>query len=973
MRKYLSKKLIVWVVVCLSTYTLLGFFILPLIAKPVLKDRLARILNREVLIERIKINPFALSITIVGLEIKKSEGKETLASWSELYVNLQSISLFKRALIAKELRLIEPYLSIERDVKGTLNIMTLFEKAETDSQQKNSNDGKNDVSKDGSPEKGLAIRADTIELVGGKILFSDQSAPEAFQTTLSPVSLYLINLNTTGEGEALFKLSMKSEIDEDITIDGNLFLDPFISQGHVEAKGLSATKYSPYYNEKIAFTVEDGTLNLGSDYRYDGRKESSTAELSNLNISLKKALLKQENVEFFKVDTFLIEDTDFNLIEKTIDIGTVATSDGTLNLARSSTGTLNVSTLVPQAGSDEEPDEEAADAPPWVVTLKTLSTDGYTVTFKDQSTAQPAKITLKDIELKGENISTAEKSRGQLILDFQEELGGTLSFTGTVGVNPLFADIALNISDFSITPFQPYVSEGAALIIQKGSFTTKGSLLVTDGAENTPSIIFKSDVTLSDFSSVDSAKGDEFFNCSSLRFNELELSYNPNMLKTGNIILSDFYTRLIIKPDQTLNITDIFKGNNEETKVPAKKKEEKKEDISFFESVDLGTLQLENGHINFSDRFIKPNYTANLFEIEGKISGLTSVETTLADVDLRGKLDKTVPLKITGKTNPLKEDFFADLKIEFENIDLSPLTPYAKKYLGYSIDKGNLFLNLTYIIDKRKIDSQNRIFLDQFTLGKAHKSPDAIKLPVGLAISLLQNRKGEIDLDVPVSGSLDDPEFSVGYFIFKIIVNIIEKAITAPFALLGSLAGGGEELGYIEFDYGSSVITKENVEKLEKLDEALFERPLLKLEIEGHVDIEKDREILRRDLFNKKIRAAKLKDTVDRGQTPLPLEEIEIKPDEYEKYLVLAYEAEGLPEVKGEEKTEEMERMLFNGITVTDDDLRHLAYERASRIKDYILASGKVEKERIFLIEPKNLLPEKRETVRDSRVVFNLK
>lgn len=969
MKTTLSKKLAILFSLCLIIYTVTGFLILPLIVKPVLTDKLTQFLQRDVSIEKIRINPYSLSLTIGGIEIKTREKSQKLASWSELYVNLQSFSsLVSRALVIKELSLREPYLRIERDAGGDLNILSLFPKRETDNPK-----GEGDDAKASGEDEGFALRMDLIELEGGELFFSDSSLETAFQTTLHPISLYLLNLDTTGKSDSDYKIFLESERGEKITLQGSLGLNPLISKGMVEIRDLSAPKYAPYYRDSIAFDIEKGSLTIATEYSYDGSKESWEAQLANLNLSLREALLRKENVELFKASTLLVENTDIDLNKKTLTIGNVSTSEGAIALVRESDGTLNVSTLVPPADVEETPVESAEDKNPWIIMVKNLSTDEYTLTFEDRSPEQPVMVKLSNVEMAGENISTVEESRGRLRLDLQEELGGTFFTEGTMGVNPLFADFSMKLSDFHITSLQPYISEVADLIVQKGTVSIEGALTVKEGDDGSPSVVFRANSALDDFSSADSVMGDEFFSCKVLRLDKLAFNYNPNSLTVEEIALSDFFTKIIINSNQTLNISEIFRGKKDENEQAPEKEEAGEKTEPFFERTDLGTVRLKNGHINFTDRFIKPNYTANLFEIKGSISGIVSEETALADVDLSGKLNKTIPLKITGKTNPLKEDFFADLTVEFENIELGPLTPYSQKYLGYPIDKGKLFLNLAYKIDKRTIDSDNKIFIDQFTLGDAVESPEATKLPVKLAVSLLQSRKGEIDLDVPVSGNLDDPQFSVGYFIFKIISNIIEKAVTSPFALIGALAGGGEELGYVEFDYGSAIIVEENAEKLDKLDEALYGRPLLKLEIEGHADTVSDRDMLKKALLEKKIRLAKLRDDARRGLPPTPLEEIVIVPEEYETYLAMAYIEEGLPAPEGEKKAEEMERRLSDAITVSDDDLRQLAYKRSSVIRDYILASGKVEKERIFLLEPKSLMPEKRENIKDSRVDFNLK
>jgi hypothetical protein len=259
------------------------------------------------------------------------------------------------------------------------------------------------------------------------------------------------------------------------------------------------------------------------------------------------------------------------------------------------------------------------------------------------------------------------------------------------------------------------------------------------------------------------------------------------------------------------------------------------------------------------------------------------------------------------------------------------------------------------------------------------ENPKATKLPVKLAIALLKDRKGEIKLDLPVTGSLDDPKFSVWSIILKVLINLISKAATSPFSLLGALFGAGEELSYLEFDYGRTAITEQNAKKIDTLVKALHDRPSLKLDMEGHVDLEKDKEGLIQYLFDKKIKAQKLNEMVKKGQPAVPVDDVKIEPPEYEKYLKIAYKEEKFPKprnILGMAKdlpAPEMEKLMLTHIEIKEGDLRALASQRAMKVKDAILKSGQVEPERMFILEPKSLAPEKKEKIKDSRVDFKLK
>ncbi len=320
-----------------------------------------------------------------------------------------------------------------------------------------------------------------------------------------------------------------------------------------------------------------------------------------------------------------------------------------------------------------------------------------------------------------------------------------------------------------------------------------------------------------------------------------------------------------------------------------------------------------------------------------------------------------------------------DLKANFKDMDLTTVSPYTGHYAGYTVQKGKLSFQLEYLIVKNKLDAKNSVFLDQFTFGDPVESPEATKLPVRLAVSLLKDRNGEIALDIPVSGELNDPKFSVGGVVLKVIVNLLVKAATSPFALLGAVFGGGEELGYAEFDDGSAVLTDATKKKLEIIGKALQDRPALKMDIVGHADPEKDREGLKQNGMLRKIKSRKIRAMVKTsGETP-SLDAVTVTQEEYPEYLKQAYKEEKFPKPRNiigmakDLTVPEMEKLILTNLTVTDDDLKALAGERARLVRDYLLQSMQIEPERIFVVETKTLEVEKKEGAKDSRADFSLK
>jgi outer membrane protein OmpA-like peptidoglycan-associated protein len=328
----------------------------------------------------------------------------------------------------------------------------------------------------------------------------------------------------------------------------------------------------------------------------------------------------------------------------------------------------------------------------------------------------------------------------------------------------------------------------------------------------------------------------------------------------------------------------------------------------------------------------------------------------------------------------LKQDLFVDLAVKFNNIELSPATPYSGKYLGYAIDKGKLSLGLKYSIDKKQLQAQNDVLIDQLTFGNSVESKDATKLPVRLAVVLLRDNSGKIDLHLPISGRTDDPDFHVGKIIIDTIVNILKKAATSPFALLEALYPGSTELSFIGFEPGRSSLSEESKKKLDKVVQILTDRTALNLELSGYVDISSDKTGLNEYMLERRLKEQKLKDILRQGRQATSVDDIIIDQKEYSIYLTKAYKAldfQGKPKnVLGLMKSlpdDEMKKLMLENLKITDDDLIGLAEARAQKVRDYLVETGKIDPARIFLVKADAMAPEKIDKALNSRVSLSIK
>jgi uncharacterized protein involved in outer membrane biogenesis len=964
-------KIVQWIIVFFAVYTLAGFLVVPPIIKLVLSKKLSEQLHREVTIKGATFNPYALSIHMNGIAIKDRDKSETLFSLDELYVNLQITSVFKMGLILKEVKVFGPYINIVRYKDTLYNFSDLLEK---------------DKAKPSPETEPLRFSLNNIQISNGSIDFLD--SPQNTHHKARDITLKIpVISNFSYFVDTFIQPFFQATVNNtSILIEGKTkpFHDSLETSIDLDIKDINIPHYLAYVTVPTNFKVISGNIDGKCKVLFSEYKDKPSSIIIAGDLSLKDLqVVDSEDRPLINLPVYSLKKAEIYLTKREVKIEEAYSKDGKIFARRFEDGTVNLQPQLPKLAEKFEEAAEKKKVSPWIVLIKNLTYEDFTFSFEDRVPSNPVNLIAKDIKLRAENISTEKNSRGSLSYSFILNETGTVSAESSISINPVSADLKLDMQNIDIIPLQPYFTEKVNILVTSGKFMTEGNFMFAYSEAGEMNAAYKGKASLSQFTAVDKVKANHFLKWNSLYLKDLDFKYKPLSVTINEVSLADFYSRLIINSDGTLNLQGIVKDENAKLVstpsdiVQAGRDTEQKS--SSAAQININTVTLQAGTVNFSDRHIKPNYSANLREIGGRISGLSSEEGTFADVDLRGKLENYAPLEIMGTINPLGKDLFVDLKVDFNDMDLSPLTPYANKYIGHNIQKGKLSLDLKYLIEKKKLDSRNNVFLDQFTLGEKVESPDATKLPVKFAISLLKNSKGEISLDLPVTGNIDDPEFNIGKIIIKMFVNLLVKAASSPFKLLGALVDGGEELSYINFDYGISGISEAEKAKLDKMIKALSDRPALMIDIEGYVDTERDMEGLRQYTFDKKLKTQKLKEMVKKGQAVVPVDDIIIEPEEYEKYLEIAYKEEKFPKPRNilgflkKLPPSEMEKLIYAYIDLNDNDLRLLASRRALNVQDYFLKSGQINSKRIFLIEPESLQPEEKEKLKNSRVDFRLK
>ncbi|MEQ1816262.1 MAG: DUF748 domain-containing protein [Nitrosomonas sp.] len=601
------------------------------------------------------------------------------------------------------------------------------------------------------------------------------------------------------------------------------------------------------------------------------------------------------------------------------------------------------------------PEPARADNKPWVPQIKSIQLKAATLRYEDLTLTKITPMIVDSLDLTLESIDLDGVKPLNLVLQAQVNQHGNFKANGTLAWAPLSADLMLNLDSVDLVSLQGWLGDRLTALLTSGDISFNGNIK----ASGSPlKIQANGQGKLANFNIFDSKNAYDLLRWKKLDISHLNFVNEPLLLDISTIHLSDFFARMTILPDGSLNLKQIIQsGKTAEPGIAVAAVESTGSSPAASKGetpVHIDKIFLQNGSINFNDRFIKPNYRANLTELSGQVGPLYPGKS--GKIDIHGMVSKTAPLQISGTIDPFSAELLLDIVAKVKDIDLPPFSPYSGKYIGYAIEKGKLSADVNYQIEQGALTADNKIFLDQFTLGDKVDSEDAVSLPLSLAITLLKNSRGEINLHLPLKGSINDPQFNLGDVIFTAFTNLITKAITSPFTLLGSVFEGGEELSKISFIPGFADIDAESLQRLQTLSEALKDRPSLQLEISGHVDPAEDYEGLKLAMLQNKVKAQKLADDAKKGIASGGITDMTLTQEEYSKYLEIAYKKETFDKPKnaiGLAKSlpnTEMEQLILSHTVITDNDLQALAENRASAARNWLVEKGEISSERIFVV-----------------------
>jgi hypothetical protein len=1044
-------------VIVLFLYTITGFFLAPPIVKSQLQKRASAELGRTVTVGKVRVNPYALSLTLENLDVREADGKSSFVGWTRLYVNFEALASLTGDWVLGAIELDGFHAGVTLKPDGSFNFSDLLTRLTPPA-----------AAPAAGPAKPMRpLRIGSLQVNGARVDFVDQSRQQPFATTLGPLTFALTEFRTAGERGAPYHFAAVTETGEKLEWTGTLSADPVASAGELKLENIVLAKYAPYYAELIGADLTEGTLTVRGRYEAKFAGEERVMKLADGALQLRglKLLERASKETAVELPVLDVSGVNADAVALKATVAAVKLAGGHLRVRREKDGAINLLTMLqPPAvvngnvGGALRPDSPAATAesghkatptptPPPTPTPATpppaakrpdflvseVELNDFKIDVTDLAVSRPAQLSISGLEALLKNVTLADNALMPLSLALNWAPAGTVKVEGIVSIKPeLKADLKTDVAGMAILPLSPYVEQFVNAHITQGTVTTAGTVQVAM-AGGAPAITFEGGVTVDKFGLVDGANNEELAGFGSLTISGLKAVTAPQLtVSLAEVNVAGPYARVFVNKDGTINLAAVAKvetpapaaGNvggalrpdsqaamvESGDKLPPTAKPDAATAPAPLPKITVGKVVIADGDFSLTDRSLEPNVRMGVSQFGGTITGLSSENLARGDVDLKATVDGSGPISITGKLDPLGAKKFVDLKVDFKNVDLLPLSPYSGKYAGYELARGKLNVDVQAKLDDKQLDVANVITLNQFTFGSPVESKDATKLPVRLGVALLKDMNGQIVIDVPMSGNIDDPSLRLGKVVVRVIVNLLTKAAVSPFALLGSMfGGGGDELAYQDFAPGGAELLPAEIGKLETMVKAMTNRPGLSVALEGGYDGPADTFALKQQKLAALVRGNIWDERHAADPNIPPPGQLEITPEANAAMVKKLFDAKfppgtefgaplpAAPEVAaapaagkkgffrrvvdvftGDEKStgpakpaetatpaatpaegaapagptlEEMTGRLAETMVVDDNDLRALAAARAQRVRDYFLNEGKIAADRLFLAQ----------------------
>ena len=837
----------VWLAGALVVYSCLGFLLAPWLIRTNMIGTVRELYGADLRLERVALNPFVLSLRLEGVELDAPDG-DPILRLAELFVNFQLSSLFRWAYTFDEVRVAGSEFFVARGQDGRLNL-ELF--VSTD-------DSQPVEARDAAVEAGLPrLHVFQLSIEDASIDWRDAIPLVPVETRFGPIDIVIADLSTLPDRSGRQSVVITTESEGTLSWSGSLNLNPLSSAAHAAIKGSHFPLMSAYVREITGFDIPEGIADIEFDYRVETPADGSlTAAVENLELRFDDVVVRTfsnvqsatgaaDDHEVLRLPGFHLAGGAMRWPEKQVSIAAVTLDDPSFALHRYADGSLNVDRrralrgkTIPSGASGETEPGTVPDETAWQLALDRLAVNRFSVSVEDQGVQPAARVGITELGLAVEGISNAPGARFPLTLSAELLSGGLLQVTGDVAVLPeVLFDFELSTEGIELAGAHPYITPLADVNLESGVVNLTGRV---SGTADEP-FAFSGDFDIAGFEITESDEGSRLGSWRNLALRNVRFSTAARKIDVSAILLDQAYGDILIAEDGSLNLGRVARSDvpAEEPEAPGASDVGEGGAPEF--AVNIGKIELTNAGADFADLSLPLPFAATIRELNGNLTTVSTASNEPSSIALEGKVDDYGFVNVGGHVTPLDPASNTDIRVSFQNVQMPKFTAYTVPFAGREIASGSLDLDLGYRVNKSQLVGENSITLRDFELGDKVPHPDAMSLPLGLAVALLKDPSGRIDIDLPVRGDLNDPEFSYGGVIGKALVNLIVKVVASPFSLLGNLLGiEADELEYLNFIDGRAGLTPPELERAAKLAEALSLRPELQLEISGVVDMEAD-------------------------------------------------------------------------------------------------------------------------------------
>ena len=942
------------VLTAIAIYSVLGFFIVPGVGLRIINQQLANYATVPAKLDRLEFNPFSLELTLWGFRVGEP-GKEQVG-FDRLYTNLQVDSLWTKALHLTDVQLDKPKTELLFNKDGTFNLAQLFKLPASE------------PTPDNPDSKPFPVRIDTIKLADGYLHFIDQRPSEPIEFLYDSMNLELKNLSTLPEDNANMTLVANGPAGGRIDWTGTLSLVPIASSGKLSVTDSQMKAWWPYVRDALPLVLENGVLNFSTDYTLNLAKDTELV-LNNLTASIAPFKVNApDGRPLVRLERLTISDTTVDLAKQQVVVGKIQSNNLETWAAREKDGQLDWQKLFasqPAKPAHKTDDVVTVEAPkpapvapskPWQVLLKDVELRDYRVHLADKEPKTPVALDVGPLNLNLKNFDSLNRSPFTVTLDTGVGKQGKLTASGDVNLSPISAKLKVTTKDIDLRVAQAYIDPFLRLELRSGML---GSDLAVDLKGTEPlAFTVEGRAQVDQLHTLDTMKNRDFLKWQRLVLENLKYQHDDS-LSIAKVNLTQPYVRFMINDDRTTNIDDLLipQAPNKDAKSAAKPAASASKPLA----IHVGGIAINDGSANFADFTLTPFFATAIQQLNGEIGTIDSRQAKPASVNVAGKVDRYAPVTIKGNVNPFDPMASLDIATSFKRVELTTLTPYSGKFAGYRIRKGRLSLDLHYLITKGQLKAENKVVIEQLQLGEKVDSPDAVNLPLKLAVALLKDTDGTISIELPVTGDLNNPQFSVMPIVWQTLRNLVLRAAQAPFKFIGGLitGGGSEDLGTVSFAPGSSELSPEAQKALNTLAQALKQRPALRLEIEGTAARSSDGPLIAQERLEREYQYNYYKILQRRGdKVPAQASLLKVPEDEKGPLLEGIYRTRLKQQPPAEwanlsrdERSAKMSAALIDFWSKSDVLLRQLGQERASSIKDYLVDKGGLADERVYFID----------------------